>query len=87
MEDHAMNTVKNIFLTADIILLLIGAWPLAIPSAIIALVIFILKPKTPKVTSKKTIEELKKENEVLRNELADQAVRRAMDKAEKRKED
>ena len=79
-----MNTVKNIFLTAAIILLLIGAWPLAIPSAIIALVIFILKPKPPKTMSEKTIEELKKENEVLRNELADQAVRRAMDKAEKR---
>ena len=79
-----MNTIKNIFLTATIILLLIGAWPLAIPTAIIMLIVLLFKKKDSTTGTKETVESLKKENEILRAELADQAVRRAMDKAEKR---
>lgn len=78
-----MNKIKNILFIATIILLLIGAWPFAIPTAIIALIVQVLKGRTGETTAE-DIKSIKKENEALRAELAEQAVRRAMDHAESR---
>lgn len=75
-----METKKILLLIAIVILFLIRAWPLAI----VLLILYFVNPTAP---NRKTIEDLEKENEALRQELADQAVRRAMDKAEKREKE
>lgn len=74
-----MNSNKWVLLIIAIFLFAIGAWPISL----ILLILYII-PTTEQKQPKKTIEELEKENETLRQELADQAVRRAMDKAEGR---
>lgn len=75
-----MNSNKWVLLIIAIFLFAIGAWPISL----ILLILYII-PTTEQKQPKKTIEELEKENEALRQELADQAVRRAMDKTEGRK--
>lgn len=75
-----MNTKKLLLIPIAIILFVIGAWPIAL-----ILIVLCFVPTTEKATPQKTIEDLERENEILRQELADQAVRHAMDKAESRK--
>lgn len=72
-----METKKILLLIAIVILFIIGAWPIAI----VLLILYFINPTSPK---QQTYEDLEKENEALRQELADQAVRHAMDKAENR---
>lgn len=75
-----MSTTQAVLITSTIFLFIIGAWPIAFITAIIFTVISILRA----FRGKQNHDALKKENEALRQELADQAVRRAMDKAERR---
>lgn len=77
-----MNSNKWILLIIAIFLFIIGAWPISL----VLLILYIVPEKEQK-QPQKTIEELEKENEALRQELADQAVRRAMDKAEGREKE
>lgn len=74
-----MNSKKSTLLIVAIILFLIRAWPISL----VLLILYIIPTKEQK-TPKKNIEDLEKENEILRQELAEQAVRRAMDRAEAR---
>ena len=75
-----MDMTKSIILALAIILFALGAWPITL----IMIIILIFSNFRLKRKKHKAIEELERENEALRNELADQAVRRAMDKAENR---
>jgi len=69
-----------------IISCLFGVWPISI--AALGALLYISKVQQPeKPKGKKSIEELEKENEALHQELADQAVRQAMDKAESREKE
>lgn len=76
--------MKNTLLILVIIFLfLIKAWPVAL----VLLVLFVLKlSKTDEKqeSDEPTMEELKAENEALRKELGEQAVRRAIEKADSR---
>lgn len=76
-----MSKISVALVVIAIIFVVLGAWPISI--AAIGALIYITKTQQPQ-EPKKSIEELEKENEALRQELADQAVRRAMDKAEGR---
>lgn len=78
-----MKTIKNIFFAVAIILFATGMWPIAIPSTIIYLILTALNGKKQKEEN----QELKAENQKLRQELQEQAVRRAMDKAEGREKE
>lgn len=77
-----MSTIQVGLVIIIVILFCMGIWPVAL--AALGALIYISKqqPKEPK--PKRTIEDLEKENEILRQELANQAVRHAMDKAESR---
>ena len=75
-----METVKNICLAIIIIPFALSMWPITIPAAIIYLILATIDGKK----QKKENQELKEENQKLRQELAEQAVRHAMDKAESR---
>lgn len=76
--------MKNFPLIIVIIFLFfIGAWPLALALSI--LLFFKIKNNREKQEPPiQTIEALKKESEVLRKELGEQAVRHALDKVENR---
>ena len=74
----------NILWAIVIILFVLGIWPISLIIAAILLA-NAHKQKSPK--PERNIEELEKENEALRAELANQAVRRAMDAAEKREKE
>lgn len=76
--------MKNFPLIIVIIFLFfIGAWPLALALSIF--LFFKIKNNREKQEPPiQTIEALKKENEVLRKELGEQAVRHALDKVENR---
>lgn len=76
-----MDTAKSIFLAISIILLTIGAWPIAILTVTVSITLAIVAG----IQRKKELQELKTEIQRLRQELAEQAVQRAMDKAEQRK--
>lgn len=79
-----MKTGKSIFLATAIILFALGLWPLAILAATVGLTLSIVDS----IQSKKHLQELETENQELRQELEQaQAVRRAMDKAEKREKE
>ena len=76
-----MSKIQVGLVVAAVICLTLGAWPVSIA----ALITLVCIPKEQKTEEpKRTIEDLEKENEALRQELADQAVRRAMEKAESR---
>lgn len=70
-----------IWIPLAIIFACIGAWPIGIGITAFGLYFTISKKKAKEREEK---EKLEKENKALRQELADQAVRRAMDKAENR---
>lgn len=76
--------MKNILLILVIIFLfLIKAWPVAL--VLLVLFVFKLSKNDEKQKSDEpTMEELKKENEILRKELGEQAVRHAIEKADSR---
>ena len=76
-----MKTAKSIFWAIAIILFAIGAWPISILAATVALTLSIVDS----IQSKKKLQDLEADNQKLRQELEQaQAVQRAMDKAEKR---
>lgn len=82
-----MTTAQAVLLTCTIFLFIMGAWPIALITATIFITLFIInacKKDQNQNALLSEIEELKRENQKLRAELAEQAVRRAMDKAEKR---
>lgn len=81
-----MAKIQTALVIIIIIFFLIGVWPVSL--AALGAMFYIRNIQQPQEpTSKKTIEELQKENEALRQELADQAVRRAMDRAERREKE
>ena len=81
-----MAKIQTALVIIIIIFFLIGVWPVSL--AALGAMFYIRNIQQPQEpTSKKNIEELQKENEALRQELADQAVRRAMDKAEMREKE
>ena len=81
-----MAKIQTALVIIIIIFFLIGVWPVSL--AALGAMFYIRNIQQPQEpTSKKNIEELQKENEALRQELADQAVRRAMDKAERREKE
>lgn len=78
-----MSIISVGLIVVAIICFIFGAWPVGL--AAIGALLYISKVQKPeKPNEQKTIEELEKENEALRAELAEQAVRRAMDHAESR---
>ena len=78
-----MAKIQTALVIIIIVFFSVGAWPISL-AALGAMFYIrnIQQPQEPK--REKTIEDLEKENKALRQELADQAVRRAMDKAENR---
>lgn len=82
-----MSTTQTTLLTSTIFLFIMGAWPIAFITAVIFISISLIrayKKDKNQNSLRLKVEQLEKENEALRQELADQAVRRAMDKAENR---
>lgn len=78
-----MQKISVVLIVIIIICFVLGAWPVSI-AALGALLYTSKSQQLEKPDNKRTVEELEKENEALRAELADQAVRRAMEKAESR---
>ena len=78
-----MSKIQVGLVVVIIVFFSLGAWPISITA--LGALIYISKVQQPeKEKPQRTIEDLEKENEILRQELADQAVRQAMEKAEKR---
>ena len=76
-----MDTAKSIFLAISIILLAIGAWPIAMLTGTVSITLAIIVS----IQKEKQFKELEAKVEYLAKKLeAEQAVRRAMDKAESR---
>lgn len=80
-----MSNISVALVVITIICFLLNAWPIGLITLGILIITKIQHPEKDNKNQAK-IEELKKENEALRNELADQAVRHAMERAEKRKD-
>ena len=79
-----MSKIQTGLVVVTIICFTLGAWPVSI-AALIALICIPKEQKTEE--PKRTVEDLEKENAALRAELADQAVRHAMEKAESREKE
>lgn len=72
---------NNLLILVIIFLFLIKAWPVAL--VLLVLFVFKLSKNDEKQKSDEpTMEELKAENEILRKELGEQAVRHAIEKAD-----
>lgn len=78
-----MSKVQVGLVVVSILCFSLGVWQISL--AALCALIYISKNQPPaKQEHEQTIESLKKENEMLRKELGEQAVRHALDKAESR---
>ena len=79
-----MSNISVGLVIITIICFILGAWPISI--AALGALIYVTKVQQPKESvNKRTVEEIERENEALRAELANQAVRHAIEKTELRK--